>query len=733
MKKNIIYLCLLFGVFSANSQSYLGLHHDNFAGVQGVLLNPASIVDSRFKTDVNLFSMSGSVANDLYGVSINDLFKSDFNFDKQAKFSPTTNNNGIVNLDLMGPSFMFNIAPKHSVAIFTRARTLVNLVQFNGNLVDQVKEGLDESSSFKFVGGSPNMVSNTWGELGISYAAILLNKEQHFLKGGFTAKYLQGGVNGYFQGNNVNVAFVENTVDPKLSTLLSQGDLTIGGSQDFETNDKIKFDTNSMGMGFDFGFVYEWRPNYSNFDLSKATPVDNNFRDLNKYKLRFGLSVTDIGSINYKNAIRDTYDLTGTVTQDDIDKANDLYEFLNKYYTKKSSEKGLKTNLPTAIHADLDWSIHNKFFLNLNGDLSLVSNNKLNRNTIADRISLTPRYESRWFSFYVPMTWMQYSGMQVGSGLRLGTFFIGSGSVLTNLVSKESKAVDFYMGFKIPVYEKKFKDTDQDGVLDKIDKCPKIAGPEENNGCPWPDTDGDTVVDKEDGCIDIAGPVENKGCPWKDTDGDGVFDNVDGCINIAGPVENKGCPWGDADKDGVLDKDDECPTVAGASVNRGCPEVVLVEIKDADRDGVLDDVDACPLLFGPADNKGCPKVTQETLMQLRVEAKSVFFTTGKATLSDAKKGETSGRLDAIKEILKNYPNAKFSINGYTDNVGNAIANLKLSKARAKVVMDALIVKGVNPANLTSKGFGHKNPVKSNKTAEGRAENRRTEIIYLGNL
>jgi outer membrane protein OmpA-like peptidoglycan-associated protein len=342
---------------------------------------------------------------------------------------------------------------------------------------------------------------------------------------------------------------------------------------------------------------------------------------------------------------------------------------------------------------------------------------------------MTPRYESRWFSFYVPISSIEYSGMQVGSGLRLGAFFLGSGSVITNLISKDSRAIDFHVGFKIPVYQKKFKDRDQDSVIDKMDSCPKVVGSPENKGCPWPDTDQDTVLDKDDACVSIVGPVENKGCPWVDTDGDTLLDNVDECITIAGPVENKGCPWPDTDGDSVLDKDDNCPNVVGLVANSGCPEV----IKDADNDGVVDAEDACPLLFGPADNKGCPKVTEETLSQLKIEARSIFFNSGKATLSDTKKEEVSGRLDAIKEILKNYPNAKFSINGYTDNVGNPKANLNLSKARAKVVMDALIAKGVNPENLTAKGFGDKNPVQSNKTAKGRAENRRTEILYLGNL
>ena len=84
------------------------------------------------------------------------------------------------------------------------------------------------------------------------------------------------------------------------------------------------------------------------------------------------------------------------------------------------------------------------------------------------------------------------------------------------------------------------KDTDKDGIPDKDDACPDVAGPKEFNGCP--DTDGDGVPDKDDKCPDVAGPAENGGCPWPDTDGDGVLDKDDLCPNEAGPESNKGCP-----------------------------------------------------------------------------------------------------------------------------------------------------------------------------------------------
>ena len=84
------------------------------------------------------------------------------------------------------------------------------------------------------------------------------------------------------------------------------------------------------------------------------------------------------------------------------------------------------------------------------------------------------------------------------------------------------------------------KDTDKDGIPDKDDACPEVAGLKEFNGCP--DTDGDGVPDKDDKCPDVAGPAENGGCPWPDTDGDGVLDKDDQCPNEAGPASNNGCP-----------------------------------------------------------------------------------------------------------------------------------------------------------------------------------------------
>ena len=728
MKKLLFFLVFLSGVFSMKSQSYIGNYHDNYAGVQSVIFNPSAIVDSRFKADINIFSLSASVSNDLYGVNAFDAYNTDYDFINDANLSATANNNLASNVDILGPSVMFNIAPKHAVAIYTRSRTFANVIDLNGVIFQDLKNDVNADNSFSLNSGNLNGVANSWGEIGLSYAAVILQNKQHFLKGGLTLKYLKGVLNSYVDVQNIKILYNEDEINSGNSTISTVGTVVYGGSKDFQEDfDVTDFSAESNSFGMDLGFTYEWRPDYEKYDLRNAKQKDNNFKSENKYKLRFGVSVTDIGSMRYKGADEETFNVNGTISQDDFNDTSNIYDLLSSYYSIISTTNTINAQLPTALHADVDWNVHNKFYLNLNADLGLVDNKTVNGNSIANSISLTPRHETRIFSFYLPMSWMEYSGYQLGTGLRYGGIFIGSGSIITNLVSNDSKAANFYIGGHIPIYQKKIKDNDNDGVLNKNDKCPEIAGAIENQGCPWPDTDGDTVIDKDDACVNVVGPVENKGCPWPDTDGDTVADKDDECIDVVGPIENKGCPWKDTDGDTVLDKDDACIDVPGPVDNNGCP------VLDADKDGIPDLTDACPLVFGLVDNNGCPYLTREIMEKVRVEARSVFFETGKATLDAAQYAETSERLDAIKQILKDYPTAQWSINGYTDNTGSKKLNQKLSEERAKVVMDALIARGLNPDNLTYKGWGDANPVATNKTAQGRAENRRTEIDYVGGI
>lgn len=440
MKRTLLLCCFLGSIFYAQSQSYFGFRDDNYAGIQSVLFNPSAIVDSKYKADVTLFSASATGQNDLYGISFSDVLGGGYDFDKQASKNIKANNRGNFNVDILGPSFMMNITPIHSIALFSRVRSITNLVNINGQLVDEVNKDIDASNSFLITGGNPNVVSNSWAEIGASYATVLLDRDEHFIKGGITFKYLMAGTNGYINGSDLSVAFVRNNTNPSLSQYNSTGTLKTAASYDYENGKDPEFDASSAGVGIDLGFTYEYRTNCH-------TCIGN------RYKFKAAVAITDIGKLNYKNAIENTYNLTGNVSQDDIDNADNIFDFFDKNYTKVASRKGVQANLPTALHTNFDWNINNKFYLNLSGDLGLVDAKIINGTAIANSVTFTPRYETRQFSFYVPITYMEYSGTQIGTGFRAGPLFIGSGSLISNLFSNNSKACNLYVGLKLPIYQ----------------------------------------------------------------------------------------------------------------------------------------------------------------------------------------------------------------------------------------------------------------------------------------
>lgn len=284
------------------------------------------------------------------------------------------------------------------------------------------------------------------------------------------------------------------------------------------------------------------------------------------------------------------------------------------------------------------------------------------------------------------------------------------------------------------------KDSDKDGVADRDDKCPTVPGLEALMGCP--DKDGDGIADADDMCPELKGVAAFKGCP--DTDGDGIADKDDECPNEAGTKEMNGCP--DRDGDGVADQNDKCPDDKGLATLSGCPDTdgdgiadrddqcpndkgtaVTAGCPDRDGDGIPDKDDKCPDLRGLKTNNGCPAIDEaakkEVMAKISFAAKSIQFETGK----DVIRTVSYSKLDTVVSIMKQYPYTNWSIEGHTDNVGNSEKNLNLSQRRAASVKTYFINKGIDTNRLSSDGFGDTKPVADNKTAAGKAANRRVEI------
>jgi len=227
------------------------------------------------------------------------------------------------------------------------------------------------------------------------------------------------------------------------------------------------------------------------------------------------------------------------------------------------------------------------------------------------------------------------------------------------------------------------------------------------------DTDGDGVFNCKDKCPNTSKgiSVNAKGCP-KDTDGDGVLDYLDGCPNTPKgvPVDEKGCPK-DTDGDGVPDYLDECPnTPKGVTVDeKGCP-------KDTDGDGVPDYLDECP---------NTPKGAEVNSFGCWVLA-GAKFDTNKAVI---KRGYAS-KIDKVVDVLKKNPDIKIEVQGHTDNIASEEYNQTLSEKRADAVRDYILHKGIAANRVSKKGFGLTKPIASNNTKEGRAKNRRVQLMPI---
>jgi outer membrane protein OmpA-like peptidoglycan-associated protein len=282
------------------------------------------------------------------------------------------------------------------------------------------------------------------------------------------------------------------------------------------------------------------------------------------------------------------------------------------------------------------------------------------------------------------------------------------------------------------------KDDDHDGVLNPVDQCPNTEQAQLVNGsgcaASQRDEDRDGVSDAIDQCPNTpAGDAVNvRGCFLeRDSDGDNVPDKRDRCPNTAAGVaaDANGCPIvvpSDLDSDGdhVPDIRDRCPnTPAGAAADANGCSIAVVDDRDSDNDGVPDRRDRCPdtMKSEKADANGCPilfhKGTRSVILR------GVNFLPSRATLTPQAREILR---DVAMQLVEN-PQYKVQISGHTDSRGTRAKNLRLSLARARTVETFLEANGVPPTQVTAKGFGPDVPIASNKTAVGRAKNRRVEL------
>ena len=694
--KKISFILLILISFSGYSQNYLGVSSSNYAGAMGMDIQPASFVDGRFKFDLNLFSTNFSAYQNFASFSTsgmdkwwiksfrpdesttinddgsesttyntieggsnpyNDWLLPDSTFDSlyvDRRFDQFSSGvlgfNTNFQVDLL--NFMVHITPKIAIGFGAKIRSITNVDNIDPKLAFLAEEELEYQPlwSTQLNEELINVNHLTWAEYGFNYSQIIKEEGEHFLKGGANLKYLAGYAAAYVFSNNLRYNLYNDDTTQYLS-----GDFGYGYSQSIDdaANDNLGMDgmfglpkASARGFGLDLGVVYEWRPDFKDYKYDMDGEMNLWARDQNKYKVRVGLSLTDLGGMRFTKGglsrdfsvqTSNFFDLNTFDSADGIEGFDMIIDSLitgsaaNGNTEWSAGERDTASTFfmrtPSAFSFQVDYHIWKSFYVNATGIFNIVSKNRDAKVKIANQFSITPSFDFAWFGVHLPISMNDYSGFKAGIATRLGPLTLGMTDYRVLFAKGNVRGLEFYAGVHVPILYsapsdidgdkvsdkvddcitepgpwtfKGCPDTDNDGIIDMKDDCPVDSGLVEFKGCP--DRDGDSIPDKADDCPDTPGIPEFKGCP--DTDNDGIMDKEDDCPLDSGLVAFKGCP--DTDGDGIMDKDDDCPLDSGIVEFNGCP--------DTDGDGISDQDDACPLVFGEKEFQGCPDTDKDGII-----------------------------------------------------------------------------------------------------------------------
>lgn len=564
------------------AQPLIPLQMSNYAGTNGIYLNPSSMADSRLKFHLSL------------GLGA-------FEFTRQPvpfRGVPLGNSifyagdpRGVSKGEVRGPAIMAQFGRKHhSLGFATRYRAGYEL-SGNYDLVRWIN-GANRVAPTGLQ--AVNFAAEGYTEYAVSYAVSLLDVATQHLKIGGTVKALRGlqlldlqGQATFGSGSNTAIVpYTGASVRGSATDLAFLEGATLG--------QKVFGQSPGRGVGFDVGATYEFRPKQRFYRYH----MDGKLRaaeEMSKYLFRIGVSLLDIGQINYNT--QTLYSATGR--SGTLQRATLAYkgpdelqgQLINQFGLASGAETRAGTMLlPRTTSVQFDVYLGRSWYGNVvyQTAVPLPTTAGLYRGRM---LAFGPRSEGPGGElagtvYYYP----DIQKVALGLHIKAGIFILGSDNLL-GIFGDNGLAPHAYAGLTIPVKARRPKDRDKDQVSDKDDQCPDMPGVLRFAGCP--DTDNDGLQDKDDLCPNIAGPLANNGCP--DTDRDGVLDKDDLCPEVAGPTALKGCP--DADGDGVSDKFDECPTIVGPVSMAGCP--------DSDRDGVRDSRDLCQNEVGLIQLEGC--------------------------------------------------------------------------------------------------------------------------------
>ncbi|MEL7339398.1 MAG: DUF5723 family protein, partial [Bacteroidota bacterium] len=405
-----------------HAQDQLGLRLDNYAGISGVTLNPASMVGSPLRWDLRLGG-GGLFVDNNYAYFRNTNLQSAIgqigNINVAPALSPepvpadglamdfyTSDKRhvGYANAVIMGPAFGLNLGDQ-SFGVYTKLRAAAGARRVPSSLgYYNLTQIADQEQLTLTPFQAAGMV---WGELGFSYA----RKVNDDLAFGGTLKYLQG-----YEGVMIrNHRSTELTAEAGDVVAVDNFDYTFAFATDYLQQSNATFgqlmQSQGAGLGIDLGATYQ----------------------LNE-QLKVGASLMDIGFVRFglntqfnRFEARDTFQITAA-EQADVEGLLGAVEFLNSKVIARNHSSRQSENfamwLPAGLSLQADYAVTNNFFVNA------VMIRRLPTPGVgvkrANLMAVTPRFESQWFGVSAPLVWYDDRDLRMGLAVRMGPLTVGS-------------------------------------------------------------------------------------------------------------------------------------------------------------------------------------------------------------------------------------------------------------------------------------------------------------------
>ena len=444
MKKTLLCMVAMLGTGMFAQEHFSGINTSKRTGLLNANLNPAELVNLKNTVEINLYNFSANIANNK--ITFADLTRNDDDFNAML-FSGGEPVNLRADIDMLGPAFGFKVN-KWAFAVSSSAKIKVNMVDVDvdlGNSLSVSGENAILGTTNINTSFNQRASATTWGEIGISVARELYNDKINKISVGATFNLLFPGsyVNMAADKFHGDVTYIDG--DKELTNAHANLNFAYSGSlaNDFtEAENFTDFFAGGLnGYSTDIGINYQWlKP------------------DTGTYKINAGASVKNLGSMTFSddNNVSNNYtlDISGTQSLnlnqfEEVTSVREVEDILlqSGYATLQQSNKDFKVKLPAMLAVYADVKMIGNLYVTGYIQQKLKKDDVNNQVALQNITTIIPRYSAKWLEVYVPVSFNEIAGFTTGFGLRLGGFFIGSGSALSAAISNTNQA-DAYFGFR---------------------------------------------------------------------------------------------------------------------------------------------------------------------------------------------------------------------------------------------------------------------------------------------